>query len=62
MVCAQVYNSFGLAYRLTNQAEYADRVLTGADTLYGFRWQVRERVISSHDPTPQYPEKKALKC
>lgn len=38
---AQVYNSFGLGYRLTNQSEYADRVLTGADTLYGFRWQVR---------------------
>ena len=36
----QVLNSFGLGYRLVGTDAFKDRVLTGADTLFGFRWQV----------------------
>ena len=36
----QVLNSFGLGYRLVGTDTFKDRVLTGADTLFGFRWQV----------------------
>lgn len=37
----QVFNSFGLAYRLTGDSDYLDTVLIGAETLYDLRYQVR---------------------
>lgn len=37
----QVYNSFGLAYRLTGESSYKDVVLDGAETLYDLRYMVR---------------------
>lgn len=36
----QVYDSFGLGYRLTSTAAYKTAVLTGAATLYDLRYQV----------------------
>lgn len=41
----KVLNSFGQGYRLsdneTMRAEYKERVLQGADSLYDFKWAVR---------------------
>ena len=41
----QVLNSYGLGYRLSSSSSlrdaYKQRVLTGAKSLYDFRWTVR---------------------
>lgn len=37
----QTLNSFGLGYRLVGTTSFKDRVLDGAESLYGFRYVVR---------------------
>lgn len=37
----QTLNSFGLGYRLVGTDSFKDRVLTGAQSLYDFRYDVR---------------------
>lgn len=37
---AQAFNSFGIGYRLAGTEDYKDRVLTAAESLYDFRYQV----------------------
>lgn len=37
---AQVLNSYGLGYRLTDNEDYLGRVLTGAESLLKFKWDV----------------------
>lgn len=45
-MAVQVLNSFGLGYELASSSSvresYKQRVLTGADTLHGFRWAVSD--------------------
>lgn len=38
----QVLNSFGLGYRLVGGSTFKERVLTGAESLYANRYQVRK--------------------
>ena len=40
---AQAFNSFGIGYRLTGEEDYRTRVLTAAESLYDFRFQVNTR-------------------
>ena len=39
----QVFNSYGLGYKLTGNADYKEQTLTGAQTLYNIRFDVSLR-------------------
>lgn len=47
-VLAQVFNSFGLGYRLTGESSYMDTVLAGADTLHDLRYDVSAEGHRTH--------------